>query len=192
VNEPVKLLPRMREWVDQNYPGRGISLGEWSFGGERHMSGALAIAETFGRFAQFGVTSAFYWTSPPAGSPGMWAFRAYRDYDGKGARFLDWFTPASVDHVGQQSLFASRDETGKHLVAIALNFSPSDAVAAEIDVASCGKIASMQSYSYAGGGSGFTTVPPPAGAASKVEQTLPPYSITILDVQLTDNPPLAK
>ena len=130
MNAPVKLLPRMREWIDRNYPGRGISVGEWSFGGEQHMSGALAMAETFGRFAQFGVTSAFYWTSPPPNSPAMWAFRAYRDYDGKGSGFLDWFTAASVYRVGKQSLFASRDEAGKHLVAIALNFSPSEAVAA--------------------------------------------------------------
>ena len=26
VKEPVRLLPRLREWIDQNYPGRGISL----------------------------------------------------------------------------------------------------------------------------------------------------------------------
>ena len=28
------LMPRMKEWIDQNYPGRGISIGEWNFGGE--------------------------------------------------------------------------------------------------------------------------------------------------------------
>ena len=192
VNAPVKLLPRMHEWVNRNYPGRGLSIGEWNFGGEQHMSGALAIAETFGRFAEFGVTSAFYWTSPPPKSPAMWAFRAYRDYDGKGAGFLDWFTPASVDHVGKQSLFASRDEAGKHLVAIALNFSPSDAVAAKIDVGSCGKVASMQSFTYAGGVGGFTAGSAVTDATTKVAQTLPPYSITVLDVQLAESSPVAK
>jgi hypothetical protein len=192
IKEPVKLLPRMRAWVDENYPGRGLSVGEWNFGGEQHMSGALAIAETFGRFAQFGVTSAFYWIAPPPSSPGVWAFRAYRDYDGKGGHFLDWFTAASVDQVGRQSLFASRDESGKHLVAVALNFSPADAVTAHIDVASCGKVASMQSYSYAGGASGFMAAPASAGAATKVVQTLPAYSITVLDVQLEGSSPIVR
>ena len=56
------------------------------------MSGALATAEALGRFAQFGVTSAFYWTYPPENSPAMWAFRAYRNFDGKGGHFLDWFS----------------------------------------------------------------------------------------------------
>jgi len=192
IKEPVKLLPRMREWIDQNYPGRGMSVGEWNFGGERHMSGALAIAETFGRFAEFGVTSAFYWTSPPENTPGMWAFRAYRDYDGKGSRFLDWYTAATVDHPGQQSLFASRDESGKHMVVIALNFSPHDAVAAQIDVTSCGKAASVQTYSYTGGAAGFVAGPASSVATTRVVQALPGYSITILDVALGDSPPLAK
>jgi hypothetical protein len=197
VNEPVRLLPRMHEWVDQNYPGRGLSIGEWNFGGERHMSGALAIAESLGRFAQFGVTSAFYWTSPPQNSPAMWAFRAYRDYDFKGARFLDWFTPASVDRASAShaSLFVSRDESGKHLVAIALNFSPGDALGAEIDLASCGRAASVQSYVYAGGPAGITPAPAAsssAGATTKLAQTLPPYSITVFDVQLAESAPLVK
>ena len=192
IAEPVRLLPRMHEWIDQSYPGRGISIGEWNFGGERHMSGALAIAETFGRFAQYGVTSAFYWTSPPENTPAMWAFRAYRNYDGKGSRFLDWYTAATVDHPGQQSLFASRDESGKHLVAVALNFSPRDAVAAQIDVSACGKVDTMQTFTYQGAASGFVPGPAAKDAGTKLTQALPGYSITILDVQLGDSPPLTK
>lgn len=192
IKEPVRLIPRMREWIDQNYPGRGISIGEWNFGGEKHMSGALAIAETFGRFAQFGVTSAFYWTSPPENTPGTWAWRAYRDYDGKGSRFLDWFTPSTVERPGQQMIYASRDESGKHLVVVALNFSPHDAVSAQIDVASCGRVASMQSYGYVGAATGFAPGPTSTAATTKVVQALPAYSITVLDIQLSESPPVAK
>jgi hypothetical protein len=192
VKAAVNLLPRMRQWVDQNYPGRGLSIGEWNFGGERHMSGALAIAETFGRFAQFAVTSAYYWTSPPENSPGMWAFRAYRNYDGKGAHFLDWFTTATVEHPGQQSLFASRDDSGKHLVAVVLNFSAHDAVAANIDVSSCGTIDSMQTYTYSGAATGFTSNGSPEASGVKVIQPLPGYSITILDIQLGSSAPLVR
>ncbi|MDP9034392.1 MAG: glycoside hydrolase family 44 protein, partial [Myxococcota bacterium] len=191
VKEPVRLLPRMREWVDQNYPGRGLSIGEWNFGGEEHISGGLATAEALGRFGQFGLTSAFYWVYPPANSPTMWAFRAYRNYDGKGAHFLEWSVPTSTtSHI---SLFASRDDSGGHLVAIALNLSKTDAVAARIDVSSCGKIASRQVYSYAGGGSGFAGLPPSTDAATAIiSQSLAPFSITVIDVRLTDASPVAK
>ena len=40
IKEPVMLIPRMKAWVDEHYPGRELSIGEWSFGGEHHMSGA--------------------------------------------------------------------------------------------------------------------------------------------------------
>jgi hypothetical protein len=188
VNEPVKLLPRMREWIDQNYPGRGLSIGEWNFGGEEHMSGALATAEAFGRFAQFGVNSAFYWTYPPENSPTGWAFRAYRNYDAKGGHFLDWFTPAKLSPAGEYSVFASRDDSGGRLVMIALNFSRDQAIAADLDVASCGKPESLKSYTYQGGTAGLVaggvSTPPPS------QVVLAPYSLTVLDVQLQDATPV--
>jgi len=184
VKEPVMLLPRMREWVDKYYPGRGISLGEWSFGGELHASGALSIAESLGRFAQFGVTSAFYWTYPPLNSPAMWAFRAYRDYDGKGSHFLDWYTPSSVGKHEPISIFASRDESGKHLVAVLINSSPQEAVTANINLSSCGEAATIASFTYDTISRRFVAASTPGPQIGNPTQPLPPYSITVLDVQL--------
>ena len=182
IKEPIRLLPRMREWVERNYPGRGISIGEWNFGGEKHITGALATAEALGRFAQFGVTSAFYWTLPPPGAPSTQAFLAYRNFDGKGGHFLDWYVPATTSEGA--SLFASRDEEGKHLVAIAINLSPDTALLAEVDLKACGSVASRQAYVYARGAAGFTASQPVREAASTFDQPLPPWSITVLDIEL--------
>ncbi len=187
VKEPLKLLPRMHEWVDQNYPGRGISIGEWNYGGEDHISGGLAVAEVLGRYIQYGVTSAFYWAYPPANTPAMWAFRAYRDFDGKGGRFQDWYVPSKSGN--DVSVFASRDEAGGHMVLVALNLSRDEAVAANFDLSSCGKVSGEQAYSYLGGPAGFVAGP---RAGSAVAQALPPYSITVLDVNLTDPVAVAK
>jgi hypothetical protein len=191
VKEPVRLLPRMREWIEQNYPGRGMSIGEWNFGGEGHMSGGLATAEALGRYGQYGATAAFYWVYPPEDSPTMWAFRAYRNYDGKGGHFLDWSTPTRA--AANVSLFASRDESGGRLVAVVLNFSRNDAVAAQIDVASCGRVAAQHVYSYAGGVGGFVTManlkPPDAQGISFA---LAPYSMAVVDLRLTDALPVAR
>jgi hypothetical protein len=181
INDRIALLPRMRDWVDKNYPGRGISIGEWNFGGEDHISGALAIAEALGRFAQFGVTSAFYWLAPPRGSAGAEGFLAYRNFDGKGARFLDWYVPttsASKD----VSLFASRDEEGKHLVLVALNLSPDAAMLAKIDAGACGTVASRQAYSFVSGASKFEPLDAPPTHDATVDQVLPPWSITVMDL----------
>jgi hypothetical protein len=182
IKDSIRLLPRMKEWVDKNYPGRGISIGEWNFGGETHITGALATAEALGRFAQFGVTSAFYWTVPPAGSPSIQGFLAYRNYDGKGARFLDWYLPTTSGE--GVSLFASRDAEGRHVVAVAINMSADVAYMAKIDVGSCGGVTSHQAFAYMRGAPGFVARESVQGGTGEVDQALPPWSITVIDIRL--------
>lgn len=174
VDDYVQLLPRLRAWVDEHYPGRGIVLGEWSFGGEQHISGALATAEALGRFGQHGLTGAFYWNSPKEGSATYWAFRAYRNYDGKGARFRDF--SVEVRSSGQISAFASRDEAGAHFVVILLNLDAELETKVELDAGSCGPLKRGRSFSYAGVGAGITP------SAHQGDITLPPYSIGILEL----------
>jgi hypothetical protein len=183
IDEPVMLLPRMKQWVADNYPGRGISIGEWNFGGEKHMSGALAVAEVLGRFGQNEVTSAFYWTYPPDGSPAFWAFRAYRNFDGHGGRFLDWSIPTQPSE--GTSIFASRDDGGQRLVAIVLNFSTDTAVDAVIDLHGCGTVTEVAELSYT---EGLPALAPgsPSSAGSTLAAALPPYSINVLDVKIRD------
>jgi len=118
----------------------------------------------------------------------MWAFRAYRDFDGKGGRFLDWFTPATIAGPPTTSLFASRDDAGRHLVAVVLNLSRKEAVGADVDLSACGKVTSAQAYSYEGGREGFRPRSPALDGA-KVAQSLAPYSITVLDVVLDGSAP---
>lgn len=187
IKEPVYLLPRMKEWIDKNYPGRGIMVGEWNFGGEGHMSGALAVAEALGRFATNDVRAAFYWTAPPDGSPAFWGFRAFRNFDEKGGRFLDFTLPATA--AAGASAFASRDESGKHVVAIVLNASPDAAYAATVDVSGCGPLAERRVYTYTGGDKGFTKGASAKGEEKPFKETLAPYSITVIDLDLASSLP---
>ena len=45
IGQPVDLIPRMQKWVDDNYPGTKLSLGEYSFGAYQDITGGLAQAE---------------------------------------------------------------------------------------------------------------------------------------------------
>ena len=182
IKEPVRLIPRLREWIDENAPGLGISIGEYNFGAEEHMSGGLAVAEALGRFGQQGVTSAYYWTAPPRGSPAFWAFRVFRNFDGRGGRFLDQSVPAhSSDALS--SVFASR-AGADHLVAVLLNFNPDSALAAEIVLVGCGEPASRRAFSYAGASAGFTALPSQPQAPGHPRQRLAPYSMAVIDLHL--------
>jgi hypothetical protein len=194
INESIMLLPRLKKWIAESYPGRGVSIGEYNFGGESRMSGALAEAEVLGRFGQQGVASAFYWTYPKAGSPTVNAFRAYRDFDGAGGHFLEFELPASVSPGAEPaSLFASRDETGTHLVLVLLNLAPASAARASVQLDGCGPVQSQRAFTYAGGPGGLTPVvastkggAAPAGA---VEEVVAPYSITVIDLHLQSPAP---
>ncbi|MET0387982.1 MAG: glycoside hydrolase family 44 protein [Polyangiales bacterium] len=179
IAEPVRLLPRMQTWITENYPGRGLSIGEWSFGGEQHMSGALATAEALGRFGQHNVTSAFYWAIPRADSPTAWAFRAYRNFDGEGARFERWSVPASAPE--GTSLFASRDDTGQRWVLVALNFEPHEPAPLQIALGACVPPGTARAFVYTGRSEGLVPVPV-TREGQQLSLQLPPYALAVIEL----------
>lgn len=187
IAEPVKLIPRLKAWIHENYPNLGIQIGEYNFGGEKHMSGGLAEAEALGRFAEYGVYSAFYWMTPALGSPAYWAFRAFRNYDGKGGRFLDFFVDA--EGTSEVSLFVSRDEGQSQLVAIALNLAQDRPLTVQTRVTGCKKATSQRKFQYVGDTAGFKqeegTHPDEGKPAFG---TLPPFSMTVVEASL-EKPP---
>jgi hypothetical protein len=188
INDTIRLLPRLKQWIDENDPGLGISIGEWNFGAEKHMSGGLAVAEALGRFGNAGITSAFYWDYPPDASPAFWAFRAYRNYDGNGGKFLDRSVPATAAYE-LSSVFASRSERGDHLVLVLLNEDPSGPLLAQLDLASCGTVLSSRAFSYAGGKLGFAPAEAdPRGNVKALDQRLETYSMTVLDLKMQPIP----
>jgi hypothetical protein len=183
IHDTIRLLPRMKEWVERNYPGRGISIGEWNFGGEGHVSGAMATAEALGRFAQFGVSSAFYWTIPSKDSASIQGFLAYRNFDGKGGRFLDWYVPSFAP--AGVSFFVSRDEGIHHLVAVAINMSSDEALAARLDLVGCGALTQHAADAYFQGSNGFQAATLTPDGPTRADALLKPWSIAVLDLGLT-------
>ncbi len=187
IAEKMQVIPRIQAWIAEHYPGRGLSIGEWNFGAERHMSGGLAVAETLGRFGERGVTSAFYWDYPEADSPAFWAFRAFRNFDRKGGRFLDNSVPTR-SHDARVSLFASRDATGQHVVLVLLALDPKIAVEATLDLSTCGAVLGERRFVYSGGAQGFAPSTPNRAAPHPPSVELPPYSITVLDLLVAPHP----
>jgi len=187
IDDTVELIPRLKRWVAENYPGRGISIGEYNFGATKHMSGGLAQAEALGRFAQGNITSAFLFTYPPNRSPTFWAFRAYRNFDGKGGRFQDNYVPtkfeSSSDAEGM-SLFASRSDDGKRVVALALNLKPDEARLAQLEFRGCGRVTHARVLGYSGEPSGFAERKSFIQSSKDMQVLLSPWSMTVLDLTI--------
>lgn len=113
IAQPVDLIPMLKAWIAKTYPGTGISISEYNFGGEYDASGAVTLAEVLGVYGREGVSIANYWPYPPANTPGAAAFRLYRNFDGHGATFGDLSVP--VHSASRQvAVFASRhSDTGE-------------------------------------------------------------------------------
>jgi hypothetical protein len=181
IKDNVYLIPRMKDIIAQNHPGLGFQIGEYNFGAEHHIAGAVALAEALGRFALYGVSHAFYWTYPKKPKPAYWAFRAFRNYDGAGGHFQDRIVPTSAP--AGASLYASRDESGKKWVIIALNFSADRPEDATIALNGCATPSAIKSFVYTGGDQGFIAGDAKIDGAS-VKAKLAPLSINVIELSL--------
>jgi hypothetical protein len=125
INERVELIPRLRRWVDQCYPGLQVGITEYNWGGEGDFSGALALANILGIFGREGLDLACYWSYPPPASSAAQAYRCYRNVDGAGGAFGDqllevtWVGPA-VGWSGV-TLYAAYEESRRMVTVMAVN-----------------------------------------------------------------------
>lgn len=130
IGQPVRFIPRLREWVATHYPGTKIALTEYNFGGLEHMNGALAQADALGIFGRERLDLATLWNPPTAGQPGAFAFRIYRNYDGAGGSFGE--TAVSAVSADQEvvSIYAAKRASDHSLTVMAINKSSTAQIAA--------------------------------------------------------------
>ena len=132
--EPVRLIPLLREWIAQNYPGTKIAIGEWNWGPILTMNGAVGIADVLGIFGREGVDVATYWTSPPANSPGARAFAMYSDYDGAGGHFGDVAVAADSSSQDDVQAFASIDSSTRSVLIMLVNQRPDASLGINVEL----------------------------------------------------------
>jgi len=123
IGAPVRLLPRMRAWVDANYPGTGISLSEYNLSHDLadtdSVTPTLLEAEALGVFAREGVDLAAMWAPPEAGDLVADAFRLYRNYDGTRAGFGTEYVPSTSTDERRLAVFgAMRAPDGSLTIAV--------------------------------------------------------------------------
>ncbi len=87
INDTVMLIPRLKQWVAQYYPGTKVGITEYDWGAEGDIGGATAQADVLGIFGREGLDLACRWTAPGLTTPTFQAMRMYRDYDGHDAGF---------------------------------------------------------------------------------------------------------
>lgn len=118
---PIDLIHWVKKKIDAHYPGTKLAFTEWNYGGGNHISGAIAVADVVGIFGKYGVSLATYWPLVQDEPFAYAGFRAFRNYDGRGAAFGDTSVAASSSDAAQASVYASidsKDPTRTVIVAI--------------------------------------------------------------------------
>jgi hypothetical protein len=117
----VRLIPRMRDWVAQYYPGTKLAIGEYNWGALDHINGALAQADVLGIFGREGMGLATLWAPPTASQPAAFAFRMYRNYDGAGGAFGDVGVTATSADQATVAVYAAQRTADGALTIMAIN-----------------------------------------------------------------------
>ena len=174
---PVRMIPRMKEYVNAQFPGTKISLTEYNFGGLESINGALAQADVLGIFAREGVDLAAIWGAPTSKQPGAYAFRMYRNYDGKGSKFGDTWVRATSKDQGTLAVYAAT-RSDKHLTVMVINKTATP-LASTLSVAGNSATKAWH-YQYSGAKtSAILSLPKVSVKAGKLTATYPANSITL-------------
>ncbi|HEX5688317.1 MAG TPA: glycoside hydrolase family 44 protein [Ideonella sp.] len=121
IADKVNLIPRMRSWVANNYPGTKLAISEYSWGAVNHINGALAQADVLGIFGRERLDLATLWSPPDTNDAVAFAFRMYLNVDGKGGRFGAYGVRATSADQSKLSVYASRRGKKGAMTLIAVN-----------------------------------------------------------------------
>lgn len=194
IGDRVRLIPRMREWVDLNYPGTKIALSEWNWGAEGSINGALALGEVLGIFGREGLDIACHWGALDAKSPAYAAFKLYGNYDGAGGAFTGTAFAAQSTNSDLLSCYAARTPDSRAFLLMVLNKSldsdlaPAlrlDGVPAALGGATPSRVRGWRVWPD--GGAGVQSLPDEAVAAANgpftVSYVFPASSLTLLRLE---------
>ncbi|WP_405150912.1 fibronectin type III domain-containing protein [Sphaerisporangium sp. NBC_01403] len=149
INQPVYLIPRMKDMVARNYPGTKVALTEYSFGAIGSLNGALAEADALGIFGREGADLATLWSPPAPADPGAYAFRMYLNYDGKGGRFGDTSVASTSTDQSRLAVYGATRRSDGALTLMVVNKTGSD-LTSPLTVTGRAPGGTAQVYRYSG------------------------------------------
>jgi hypothetical protein len=182
IGDTVHLIPRMKEWVNTNYPGTKLAITEYNWGGLEHINGALAQADVLGIFGREGLDLATIWGPPAASQPGAYAFRMYRNYDSAGHAFGDIGIRAMSSNQDKVSVYGAQRSTDKALTLIFINKTANDLTT---PVTLTGTILPASAAVYRYSSAALNVIQHPEDlilGANGFTTTFPANSITLLEI----------
>ncbi|HVG21011.1 MAG TPA: glycoside hydrolase family 44 protein [Blastocatellia bacterium] len=192
INDKVRLVPRLRSWVNSYYPGTLTGITEYNWGAEGHINGATAQADILGIFGREGLDMAARWTTPDAATPTYKSMKMYRNYDGDKSAFGDISVAASVPDPDNVSAFAALRSGDGALTVMVINKQLSASSSTTINLANFPNGGTAQVWQLTSSNT-IARLPDLSFAGSSFNITLAPQSITLFVLPSGNNnqPPSA-
>jgi hypothetical protein len=172
IDANVRLIPRLREWVNTYYPGTRIGITEYNWGDEGNMNGVTAQADLLGIFGREGLDVAARWAAPANGSPVNGAFAMYKS-------FGDVSVSATAPDPDDLSVFAAvRSSDGKLTVMIVNKVAATSTAAISLANFAAAPQATARQYT----GRTIAQLPDVAVRGGTLSLDVPPQSITLLEI----------
>lgn len=179
INTEVKLIPRMKQWVAENYPGTRIGITEYNWGAEKSMSGAVAQADILGIFGREGVDLATRWVCPATGSAAFKAIQMFRNYDGKKSSFGNVSVGCTGSNPDELASYAAQSGPNGPLTVILINKRLHEATHVALNIAHFSNVTTAKTYQLANAGA-IQQIADTAVSGADLQITVPAESITLL------------
>ena len=144
----VKLIPRMRQWVTDNYPGTKLAITEYNWGALDHINGAVTQADVLGIFGREGLDLATMWGPPATTQPVAYAFRLYLNYDSQQHTFGDVSVRATSADQSLVAIYAAQRSSDNALTIMLINKSLTQTLTSSIVLSHTDPITRAAIYRY--------------------------------------------
>jgi hypothetical protein len=178
INDRVRLIPRLRGWVSQYYPGTQIGITEYNWGAEGHINGATTQADILGIFGREGLDVAARWATPAASTPTYKAIKLYRNYDGRKSSFGDTSIAAATANPDVVSAFAAERSTDGAITVMVVNKGAATA-STTVTLANAAHGAASEVWQLTSANAITRLADAPVSAAHALTATLPAQSVTL-------------
>ncbi|MFT3768685.1 MAG: glycoside hydrolase family 44 protein [Minicystis sp.] len=182
IYDTIYLVPRMRDWVSQHYPGTKLAVSEYDFHDHDQPVSAVTYAEVLGIFGREGLDLATAWAPPETSEAAFAAFKLYRNYDGQGSSFESQSVRATVTGDGVRAYAAA----GPSRLTVVLANQKSASAQVDVTLGNFMADGSAAVFQHEGAGSTIVALGPTAVQGGAVHLTLPGTSITLLAVTGTN------
>lgn len=105
----INLIARLKKQIANHYPGTKLAIGEWNFGADAHITGAIATADVLGIFGRDSVDLGCNFSANTDSIFRDGAYQVFGNYDSIGSRFGDTSVSAGAADPVLSSIYAAKD-----------------------------------------------------------------------------------